>query len=61
MSVVVRDEAGVLWLYSKGADNVMLPRLADNQSILDDTVSHCEAFAAAGLRYDSTANLISFE
>jgi magnesium-transporting ATPase (P-type) len=55
MSVVVRDADNVLWLYSKGADNVMLPRLAPNQSILDDTVAHCERFAATGLRY---ANLL---
>jgi phospholipid-translocating ATPase len=51
MSVVVRDADNVLWLYSKGADNVMLPRLAPDQPILDDTVAHCERFAATGLRF----------
>jgi hypothetical protein len=39
-----------MWLYCKGADNVVLPLLARNQAILSATMQHCEQFASAGLR-----------
>jgi magnesium-transporting ATPase (P-type) len=30
MSVLIKDSAGACWLYTKGADNVMFDRTAEN-------------------------------
>ena len=56
MSVVVRDEGGAVWLYCKGADNVMFDRTAPGEGF-DKHVggrgridAQLEAFAAEGLR-----------
>jgi len=50
MSTVVREPSGRIYIYCKGADTVMLPRLAAKQECLDATLSHLEAYAAEGLR-----------
>lgn len=50
MSTVVREPSGRIFLYCKGADTVILPRLAAKQTTLDVTLSHLEAYAAEGLR-----------
>jgi phospholipid-transporting ATPase len=55
MSVVVKDSADSIWLYTKGADNIMFDRTASNgfdvhcggKSSLDKQL---EVFAAEGLR-----------
>ena len=56
MSVLVQDAAGKYFLFSKGADNVILERLqqdADDslESLkLNNTLKHLEKFASEGLR-----------
>lgn len=51
MSVIVRNEAGEIKLYCKGADTVIYERLADSgQSFRDVTLRHLEDFATEGLR-----------
>ncbi|KAJ6853826.1 putative phospholipid-transporting ATPase 4 [Iris pallida] len=51
MSVVVRDESGQLLLLSKGADSIILERLAKNGRMFeDDTCRHLTEFGEAGLR-----------
>ncbi|XP_017095903.2 phospholipid-transporting ATPase IF isoform X1 [Drosophila bipectinata] len=49
MSIIVRDEAGTIWLYSKGAENVIFPRC--NPSLqLDQTNDQVTKYAKEGLR-----------
>lgn len=50
MSTVVRTPDGRLMLLCKGADTVILPRLAPQQACLDATLAHLEAYAGDGLR-----------
>jgi len=55
MSVIVRQKggAGGLKLLCKGADNVIMERLANsarNDKVLDMTQAHCETYAEEGLR-----------
>ncbi|KAB2624369.1 phospholipid-transporting ATPase 9 [Pyrus ussuriensis x Pyrus communis] len=51
MSVIVRSEGGKILLLSKGADNVMLERLARNGSDFEEeTMEHLNEYADAGLR-----------
>eukprot|EP00127_Corallochytrium_limacisporum_P000959 Clim_evm43s33 gene=Clim_evmTU43s33 len=50
MSVIVRDPNGRIRLYCKGADNVILERLAPKQRYVDQTVKHLDEFARDGLR-----------
>ncbi|KAM1517675.1 hypothetical protein ACFX1Z_020735 [Malus domestica] len=51
MSVIVRSEEGKILLLSKGADNVMLERLARNGSDFEEeTMEHLNEYADAGLR-----------
>ena len=50
MSVIVRHE-GRIRLYCKGADNVILERLAPNQQeLVQETQEHLDKFAMEGLR-----------
>ncbi len=51
MSVILRDENGVIKLYTKGADDVMLARASNtDRKYVDITLSHLEAFAKDGFR-----------
>ncbi|GLJ17222.1 hypothetical protein SUGI_0298350 [Cryptomeria japonica] len=52
MSVIVKDEQGRLFLFSKGADSVIFERLSrkDRRGFEADTRSHISKYADAGLR-----------
>ena len=51
MSVVVSDEAGDTYVFSKGADTAILPLIRDQEGeIYYDTSEHIEQFAAKGMR-----------
>ena len=51
MSVILRDKDGVIKLYTKGADNVMLARASNtDRKYLDMTLEDCETFAKDGFR-----------
>uniref|UniRef100_A0A8C4S7P0 Phospholipid-transporting ATPase n=1 Tax=Erpetoichthys calabaricus TaxID=27687 RepID=A0A8C4S7P0_ERPCA len=50
MSVIVKTPTGKLRLYCKGADNVIMERLAENCQFKDETLNHLEQFATEGLR-----------
>lgn len=50
MSAVFRCPDGRIRLYCKGADNVILERLAPENPFVQDTMLHLEDFAGAGLR-----------
>lgn len=50
MSVVLRDPEGKVKLYCKGADTVILERLAKNNPFVEPTLHHLEEFASEGLR-----------
>ncbi|KAK9080934.1 hypothetical protein Syun_031331 [Stephania yunnanensis] len=51
MSVIVKDEEGRLLLFCKGADSVMLERLAPNASAFEEqTKEHMDVYADEGLR-----------
>lgn len=51
MSLIVRNEAGEIKLFCKGADTVIYERLAEkNTEIADVTLRHLEDFATEGLR-----------
>ena len=51
MSVILRDKNGVIKLYSKGADNVILARASStDRKYADVTMEHLEAFAKDGFR-----------
>ncbi|RUP47046.1 P-type ATPase, partial [Jimgerdemannia flammicorona] len=50
MSAVVRGPDGKIKLYCKGADTVILERLADNNPFVDATLMHLEEYATEGLR-----------
>ena len=53
MSVVVRDEREVTWLFCKGADSVIFERLAQtsSDSLLEQTREHLQSFAEEGMPY----------
>jgi phospholipid-transporting ATPase len=50
MSLVLRGPDGKIKLYCKGADSVILERLAPNDPFEDQTLHHLEEFASEGLR-----------
>ncbi|KAG2230112.1 hypothetical protein INT48_002466, partial [Thamnidium elegans] len=50
MSAIVRGPDGTIKLYCKGADNVILERLAENNPFVENTLIHLEEFASEGLR-----------
>jgi len=50
MSVIVQDPKDRIILYCKGADTVILERLAPLNSFLEQTRSHLDEFAVEGLR-----------
>ncbi|KAG0186244.1 hypothetical protein DFQ28_008143 [Apophysomyces sp. BC1034] len=50
MSAVIRDPDGKIKLYCKGADTVILERLAENNPFVEPTLVHLEEFASEGLR-----------
>ncbi|KAH8408858.1 hypothetical protein KR009_002409 [Drosophila setifemur] len=49
MSVVVRDTSGTIWLYSKGAENVIFPRCNPSPR-LEQTDAQVTEYAKEGLR-----------
>ncbi|KAI8081524.1 uncharacterized protein BX664DRAFT_268350 [Halteromyces radiatus] len=50
MSVVLKDPQGRIKLYCKGADTMIMERLALNNPYVNSTLSHLEDFASEGLR-----------
>jgi phospholipid-transporting ATPase len=53
MTVIVRDENGQIIMYTKGADNIMVPRLKNdvaNEITLKAMQSHLTSFSEQGLR-----------
>ncbi|KAI9345739.1 hypothetical protein BD770DRAFT_370616 [Pilaira anomala] len=50
MSLVLKDPEGKIKLYCKGADSVILERLAANDRFEEATLNHLEEFASEGLR-----------
>lgn len=50
MSLVLKDSEGKIKLYCKGADSVILERLAANDRFEEATLNHLEEFASEGLR-----------
>ena len=51
MSVIVRDAEGSIILMTKGADNIILPKIADtDQTVLVKTQEYLKSFAQEGLR-----------
>ncbi|KAI7869217.1 hypothetical protein BDF14DRAFT_1874354 [Spinellus fusiger] len=50
MSAIIRGPDGKIKLYCKGADTVILERLADNNPFVETTLVHLEDFACEGLR-----------
>ncbi|KAI9011969.1 hypothetical protein CLU79DRAFT_709666 [Phycomyces nitens] len=50
MSVVLKDPKGKIVLYCKGADSVILQRLAQDTPFVESTLSHLDTFASEGLR-----------
>ncbi|OZJ05495.1 hypothetical protein BZG36_01897 [Bifiguratus adelaidae] len=50
MSAVIRGPDGRIKLYCKGADTVILERLAENNPFVEQTLFHLEEFATEGLR-----------
>ncbi len=51
MSVILRDKDGVIKLYTKGADNVMLARASNtDRKYVNITLTHLEDFAKDGFR-----------
>ncbi|XP_054730850.1 phospholipid-transporting ATPase IF [Anastrepha obliqua] len=51
MSVIVKDESGTKWIYTKGAESYVFPLCANNQSnIVSRTDAHISDFARQGLR-----------
>lgn len=50
MSAIVRGPDGKIKLYCKGADTVILERLAENNPFVEPTLIHLEEFASEGLR-----------
>lgn len=53
MSTVVRTPEGQIKLYCKGADTVILERLAPNQSYVEKTLVHLEVRDTPNIRADS--------
>ncbi|KAM0873580.1 hypothetical protein ACQ4PT_037982 [Festuca glaucescens] len=51
MSVIVKDEEGKIFLFSKGADSIMFERLSSSESSYrESTQKHINEYADAGLR-----------
>ncbi|KAI8073828.1 hypothetical protein BC940DRAFT_289308 [Gongronella butleri] len=50
MSAIIRGPDGKIKLYCKGADTVILERLAENNPYVERTLIHLEDFASEGLR-----------
>ena len=51
MSVIVRTPTGKLKLLCKGADSVIMERLAPDQPFLAQTDAHLRVSCAAGLEF----------
>ncbi|XP_032311944.1 phospholipid-transporting ATPase IF isoform X2 [Drosophila ananassae] len=49
MSIIVKDQTGSIWLYSKGAENVIFPRCKPSLQ-LDETNDQVTKYAKEGLR-----------
>ncbi|KAG1148716.1 hypothetical protein G6F37_003158 [Rhizopus arrhizus] len=50
MSAIIRGPDGKIKLHYKGADTVILERLAENNPFVENTLIHLEKFASEGLR-----------
>ena len=50
MSVIVRNKAGEIFLFMKGADDVVFERCTPNKSLEDATRDHINEFSLTGLR-----------
>lgn len=51
MSIIIRDDKGLIKVFCKGADTAILSRLKDGQEeIIENTDEHLESFAKDGLR-----------
>lgn len=51
MSVIIRDEDGIIHLICKGADTVIFPRLSSGQNnIIEKTKKHLASFSSEGFR-----------
>lgn len=52
MSVIVKDQKGQIWLYTKGAESHVLPLCNDatRNSLIENTQHHINEFAKQGLR-----------
>lgn len=50
MSAIIRGPDGKIKLYCKGADTVILERLAENNPYVENTLIHLEDYASEGLR-----------
>ena len=50
MSAIIRGPDGKIKIYCKGADTVILERLAENNPYTDVTLAHLEDYATEGLR-----------
>jgi phospholipid-transporting ATPase len=50
MSAIIRGPDGKIKLYCKGADTVILERLAENNPYVESTLIHLEDYANEGLR-----------
>ncbi|XP_076683090.1 phospholipid-transporting ATPase IF isoform X2 [Andrena cerasifolii] len=48
MSVIVKDTAGDIWLYCKGADSAILPLVVSGK--INETIAHVADFSMRGLR-----------
>ena len=48
MSVILRTASGDIKLFTKGADDVIYPRMAPGQTFGDTTLRHLEEFASIG-------------
>ncbi|XP_002071284.2 phospholipid-transporting ATPase IF [Drosophila willistoni] len=49
MSIIVRDEMGQIWLYSKGAESIIFPR-CNKSSLLEQIDAEITEYAKEGLR-----------
>jgi magnesium-transporting ATPase (P-type) len=50
MSVILKDNKGKLFIFSKGADSILLERMNKDNPFIADTWKNLEKFAEKGLR-----------
>lgn len=50
MTVIVRSEDGKIRVLCKGADSIIIPRLAKDTAFVDTTTEYLDSFAKEGLR-----------